>query len=386
MEIALTDDDIDHARLKQLAKELDRPLETLYALSGSNDPFLADMPARRARAEWFADTIWTGLDIASGAHLRRIFYQAISQDPPLTTLSGEPFINTEECWTELLNGSKDARYLGLIPARSLVDRRSAEPTIYLADEAAQEASAEAAAGGLVSGDEIIAAPKLMLPKLELYRPVIPQPYHVELWCEKSTMNDILLPLGEEYGVNVITGVGEQSHTRCEELIDRALQSERPLRVLYISDFDPAGDSMPVAVARKVEFLLHREQHDLDVQLRPVVLTHDQTVRYRLPRTPIKASEKRAERFEGRFGEGATELDALEALHPGELERILRQEVERYYDTDLDDRIAAIADAAERDLDRVTAKVHRRHAPDIALLKAEQAKAAAAVAACTPISL
>jgi len=34
-----------------LAKELDRPLPTLFALSDSNDPFMAGAPARLARQD-----------------------------------------------------------------------------------------------------------------------------------------------------------------------------------------------------------------------------------------------------------------------------------------------------------------------------------------------
>ena len=123
------------------------------------------------------------------------------------------------------------------------------------------------------------------------------------------------------------------------LAERARQSGRPVRILYVSDFDPGGMSMPVAVARKIEFAVLSEQENLDIQVRPVVLTPDQCVQYRLPRVPLKASEKRAANFEARFGEGATELDALEALHPGELRRILVREIERYYDTSLADEIA-----------------------------------------------
>ena len=48
---------IDHEYLKQLAKQLGRPLETLYVLAGANDPFIADVPSRRAAAEWLAE-IW----------------------------------------------------------------------------------------------------------------------------------------------------------------------------------------------------------------------------------------------------------------------------------------------------------------------------------------
>jgi hypothetical protein len=194
------------------------------------------------------------------------------------------------------------------------------------------------------------------------------------------MNDILVPLGEEFGINIVTGAGELSLTHCVKLLERAEASGRPVRILYISDFDPAGQSMPVAAARKIEFMIRRRAPDLDVQVRHVVLTEEQCRHYRLPRIPIKDSEKRATVFEARFGEGATELDALEALHKGELERILRKEIDRYYDHGLDDRIEAATQEMQGELDRVTTAVRRRHAKAIAALKVEHRKMLAALTA------
>ena len=91
--------------------------------------------------------------------------------------------------------------------------------------------------------------------------------------------------------------------------------------------------------------------DLDVQLRQVVLTEQQCEEYRLPRTPLKETAE-TEAWKERYGKGATELDALEALHPGRLRQILVDEIERYYDTDLDDRISETAREIDADL-RVT---------------------------------
>jgi hypothetical protein len=53
------------------------------------------------------------------------------------------------------------------------------------------------------------------------------------------------------------GEGELSVTKCVELVDREVNSDRPVRTLYVSDFDPAGQSMPVACARKIEHVIHR---------------------------------------------------------------------------------------------------------------------------------
>lgn len=126
------------------------------------------------------------------------------------------------------------------------------------------------------------------------------------------------------------------------------------RVLYISDFDPAGSFMPDAVARQIECWRVRLGIDADVKLNPLALTREQVMRYELPSIPIKESDRRKGNFESRYGMEATELDALEALHPGELARLVRDAVLPYRDPELiglwqeaenaADRIAA--DAAE----------------------------------------
>lgn len=154
------------------------------------------------------------------------------------------------------------------------------------------------------------------------------------------MNDILVPLSSRLGFNFVPGTGETSEILARQAVERALEDGRPMRILYVSDFDPGGRSMPVALARKIEFWLREADLDLDVTLDPIVLTPQQCERYRLPRTPLKETERRAARFEERFGAGATELDALEALHPGELARIVRGEVCRYLDPTLNGRVQA----------------------------------------------
>ncbi|GHO68054.1 hypothetical protein KSC_069460 [Ktedonobacter sp. SOSP1-52] len=79
--------------------------------------------------------------------------------------------------------------------------------------------------------------------------------------------------------------------------------------------------MPVAMARELEYFVRMRQVEQDIRLFPLVLTAGQVQEYRLLRTPIKESERRRSEFEHRYGEGATELDALEAIAPGALARI-----------------------------------------------------------------
>jgi hypothetical protein len=119
-------------------------------------------------------------------------------------------------------------------------------------------------------------------------------------------------------------------------------------VLYVSDFDPAGDDMPSAVARQLEYWLPRYAPKADLKLTPVALTKAQVQQYQLPRIPIKDSDLRKARFEDVHGEGAVELDALEALYPGELQRILAGILDQYYDGGLATRFEeAEAEANEQ---------------------------------------
>ena len=192
-------------------------------------------------------------------------------------------------------------------------------------------------------------------------PTVDQHYRLEIWWEKTTVDDVLLPLARMLQINIVRASGETSVTQCHALIMRAIASQRPARILLVTDFDPAGRlSIPVAAARKIEFLIRRGNLGLDVQVRPVALTHEQCVEYDLPRSPL-VKRLRAASFEARFGEGVTELDPIEALHPGELRRILVKEIERYYDHDLDAALEVEADNIRAELADIRETILAKHA-------------------------
>ncbi len=191
-----------------------------------------------------------------------------------------------------------------------------------------------------------------------------QDFLVEVWAEKSTMNDILGPLAHRFGFNLVTGVGEMSETATRLAVERAVDANKPMRILYVSDFDPAGRSMPVAVARKIEHKLYTAGIDADITLQPIVLTPEQCAEYELPRTPIKGTERRAARFEYRFGSGATELDALEALHPGKLAEIIESEVIRYIDPTLSSRVGAVESGIYRSIRSIEGVLREWYAEEI----------------------
>lgn len=226
-------DDYDHAGLKELAKELDRPLYTLTVLGNQNDPFTAGAPARKAGAEWFA-RLWT--ELSSGAthiHVDGFHYQLVSQETPVAMLSGKNYENTTEDEAILIRCALDARYLGLVAADDFADRRNEEP-IYNDPPEATDGRLGICATEMAEFN----LPDLEFPTLGIEAPVIAQRFRLVVVIEKSTMNHILQPLCERYNADFIYGVGEQSLTRCVRVVKRALAHGLPTRILYISDFDP----------------------------------------------------------------------------------------------------------------------------------------------------
>jgi hypothetical protein len=173
---------------------------------------------------------------------------------------------------------------------------------------------------------------------------------LELWVEKSTMDDDLIPICRQLGVNLITSTGFQSVTGAIAMFSRAgayAALGRPVRIFYLSDFDPAGDSMPVAVSRQIEFWHEQFGDGVDLKLTPLALTRAQVEQYGLPTIPIKDSDKRRDAFTDRHGvDGAVELDALEAIYPGELSRLIREAISAYRDEELEIELLDVASEAD----------------------------------------
>lgn len=347
---------ISYELIKAMAKEKKCSVKDLLALAPKNDPYYAGSEGSRQKAEWFAG-IWRefGYEGKTGIHLRRVHYQLVSQPKPLRW-DGKPYENTENNWKDLCEAGKQARYLGLVDPEAFVDRRNPDPHIfrpvdYLENPGWQSSGIywfmpEIQAD--LSGDLDWPLPWFSVTGFEYFE--VLQPYHLEVWVEKSTMDDVLIPLCRNRGVNLITGLGFMSITSVIALIRRVAGTGKPARIFYVSDFDPAGDGMPVAVARQIEYWLNQYAPDLDVKLNPIVLTKAQVEKYCLPRIPVKDSDRRKVSFEERYGGGAVELDALEALHPGELATIVRENISIFRDEELDRKIRKVKREFEQRLE------------------------------------
>lgn len=356
---------IDYQWIKQAAKQQHMSVNDLIVLAPQNDPFYTGTPNDLDMGRWFAQ-FWQQMG-ETRAHIRRVHYYLVSLGS-VTFPNGKPYENTVECWDALNMASKAARYLQLVDPAAFNDKRTPEVVLYAPDPRVSDPRVSVSAPSYTTDMRLPDFPSPPSYAVNGYRSQ--QPYHLEVWCEKSTMNDILLPLCERYGANLQTGAGEMSITATLSLVHRLAQSGKAARVLYISDFDPAGQSMPVAVARKIEYFVRTLGLDLDVRLFPVVLTLEQVQQYQLPRTPIKETERRRSDFEERHGEGAVELDALEALYPGQLQELVSRHLDFYYDWTLEDRVQDQYHALRSQLSGIWQDVMGNYEGNVGLLQAE----------------
>jgi hypothetical protein len=327
-------------------------VDEVIALANVNDPFYVGTGRDWRLARWFT-ALWQEAGFTDLAHLRRFHYWLVNTRRP-DLENGLPYENRDEHFQELCKAGTKARILGLVDAERFTDRRN-DPVIK--NVIPRHDDPEPFAGLAENWQLKLRIPKVELPVLEFPEIGVggydyddaDQPVLLEVFIEKTTMDDILKPLCQGLHVNLSRARGFQSITAIIALLRRAEQFGKPAHVFYISDFDPGGDSMPRAFARQLQFWREKLEVEENVTLEVVVLTRKQVASYALPVIPIKDTDKRADNFTGKHGvDGAVELDALEGIHPGELARLVREAVEPWRDGTLESRLGDAADDAWED--------------------------------------
>lgn len=334
---------MNYTAIKELIKgQREIKINDLLVMAPCNDPFFSGAPAEVINARWLLDCLE---EFGDSSHLRGLHYKFMSSG--VMKPDGEPYTNTKNNWAFLTNAAKHARYLGYIDAEKYEDRRNPDPVIC-ADYSSYSYDPEYE----FNYDENIILPPA---------PVIGETdidingysdndnllkYHVEIWIEKTTMNSIIKPIARNYKCVFVTGAGYMSITAVIAMLRRAERAGKPTRLFYISDFDPAGDNMPVQVARQCEFWNKKLGINADIKIKAIALNREQVLKFNLPTVPTTSDDKRVQSKtdnwqERRDIDGAVELDALEALHPGELKKIIETELEPYRDLQYEKKLSMI---------------------------------------------
>jgi hypothetical protein len=320
--------------LESACDEHNASLSDLTVLSAQVDPYRIDTPAGHRNGAWLGKQFAKLYRPGDRTHLRGLHY-AIVQDGKIRKPDGELYRNDDDNWRWLVeDAAKSARWLGYITFERIIDQRNSAPIIHRKARVIPEAH-------LIVGIDV------NIPDAEDIEPlptargfVARQAFNFAIFGEKASLEDIILPIAEEFEADLYLPTGEISDTLVYQIAKEANADGRPLVMFTISDCDPAGHQMPVSIARKLQAFAHLFFPDLTFEVVRVALTPEQVRTEGLPSTPLKATEKRANRWQDEFGIEQTEIDAL--VTPAKrsvLQRIVTQAFEPYIDSTLSRRVA-----------------------------------------------
>jgi hypothetical protein len=317
-------------------------LADLTVLDIKSDPYRIDRPAYRLDAEWVALQIKTALQPHQRIHIRGLHYAIVVQGN-VRKPDGTIYRNTEDDWVWLLDAVAYARWLKHIEFDRITDNRNEEPIIHRSRTPREPTRRNLSAcvwtppiafdwGGV----------RLTGPEGRLAGFDREQPFALVILGEKSSLEDVLLPIAQRYGADLYLPTGEISSTLVHQMAKDGAADGRPLVVITATDFDPVGRQIPVSLSRKLQALRDLLFPNLRFEVVPSALTREQVRELRLPSTPLKSGDPRSVRWRRAFGHEQTEIDALATLRPDVLRRIIQTALEPYYDRTLALRIREAA--------------------------------------------
>jgi hypothetical protein len=295
-------------------------LGDVTVLSAQVDPYRLDTPSGHRDGAWLAKQLDRAIGKKRRIHWRGVFYVLVAGGN-IVKPNGELFVNNDENWTWLANvAGKAARWLGYIPFERITDNRNAEPLIHHKASVAPQTFVSIGLDVTVPDADDI-EPKPIAVGFEPR-----QAFHFVTFGEKASLEDVLLPIARAKQADLYLPTGEISDTLLYRIAKDADDDGRPLVVFTLTDCDPAGHQMSVSIGRKLQALRDLLFPELRFEVVPVALTVEQVRELGLPSTPLKETEKRADRWREAFGVEQTEIDALATLQPN----VLREIVERVF--------------------------------------------------------
>jgi hypothetical protein len=316
------------AALEQAIAEEGCALKDLTVLAPQNDPFRCDTPAGHRDGRWLAEMVEVKLADGRVIHLRGFHYALLGEVKP----DGKPYANTDADWLWLQSGAaKAARWLGYIPFERIRDARNNEPVVRIHENPDPTPY-------ISVGSVEVELPDELTPTAWVWDFKGTQPYKLVLVGEKTSLEDVLVPIAESRQADVYLPSGELSDTLAYQMARIGYEDGRRMVVFYLSDCDPSGWQMPVSLGRKLQALETLLFPGLEWEVRPICLTPDQVREYGLPFAPMKDTEKRADKWFAAMGVQQTEIDAIATLRPDLLRDIVSDAIAPFFDTSLDRRV------------------------------------------------
>ena len=147
-------------------------------------------------------------------------------------------------------------------------------------------------------------------------------YRCEVWAESRSIASVLTDQCEELAVSLYPCGGFASlsfaHAAAEE--HNGDSDTRPLIVLYVGDYDPAGVLIDRALERELRTHLRA---DIPMDFRRIAINEEQVKEYDLPTKPRKEGDKRSQHIEYTVEAEAMPAHVLRGILRDEVEALLR---------------------------------------------------------------
>jgi hypothetical protein len=310
--------------------------KALTVLAVQHDPYRLDTDTHHRNGRWVAEQLSRFYGPTKQTHWRGLHYSIIMAKTKIRKPDGQVYRNTDEDWIWLSErAGKAARWLGYIPFDRIIDRRNSEPIIHRAEKVEPCAA-------IVSDIDSVEFPDDIEPAPVALGFVARQAFAFACFGEKASLEEICLPWAIEHEADLYLGTGETSDTLLYQIARDATSDGRPLVVFTLTDCDPSGWQMLISIARKLQALQDMLFPGLRWEIVQVALTPEQVGELDLAQEPIKAGDKRAQKWKAAFGVDQTELDALttpEMTERGILRQMLDEAIAPYLDAGLDRRVA-----------------------------------------------
>ena len=118
-------------------------------------------------------------------------------------------------------------------------------------------------------------------------------YRCEVWAESRSIASVILSDCQELAVDLFPCGGFSSLSFVHEAAEQhnTNQDKRPLIVLYVGDYDPAGVLIDQSLERELREHLRA---DIDMDFRRIAINEKQVEEYDLPTKPRKEGDKRSQ--------------------------------------------------------------------------------------------
>jgi hypothetical protein len=166
-----------------------------------------------------------------------------------------------------------------------------------------------------------------------------QDYRVEVWSEKGTVRGTLAPVLDKYGVTFRVMHGYASATVVNDVAEMSTESDKPLIVLYVGDWDPSGLHMS-----EVDLPRRLTEYGAEIEFRRIALTRGDIKKLPSfdPETKIKDP-----RYRWFMKTVKTKCYELDAMPPPQLRSRVEAEIRALIDFGLWDN-AVMVERAEVD--------------------------------------